>query len=57
MTRLAVLHLYSKFKFFMFFLLFFSMMLKPQFLDRLITAFLEFAISAGFCGIITAGKR
>lgn len=57
MTRLAVLYLYSKFKFFMSFLLFFSMMLKPQFLDRLITAFLEFAISAGFCGIITAGKR
>lgn len=39
------------------FLLFFFMMLKPQFLDRLITAFLEFAISSGFCGIITAGKR
>lgn len=57
MTRIAVLYLYSNLKFFMSFLLFFSVMLKPQLLDRLITAFLEFAISAGFCGIITAGKR
>lgn len=39
------------------FLLCFSTMLKPQFLDRLITALLEFAISTGLCGIITTGKR
>lgn len=40
-----------------FLLLFSSTLLQPQFLDRLITDFFKFAISAGFCDMTTAGKR